>query len=166
MSSKNKGNKVNLGRNVHSYSTQIKNISKKIFISSKYNKALPEEEWKFLIEDISRVLETKKKPKAEAALANIRKLCLNGKGYIHDKDVPNTNAAVILKELWSFIKMKLYHPSLLLTSLEEINSTCVQGVTHRIICEYIAARGDILFHVLKDMGFSNRNVNHILKFLR
>lgn len=61
-------------------------------------------------------------------------------GYLADHDVPNINFALFLWALWEILK-KTKEESLFNQfgeTLDHIGSTCVQGITHRVFCDYIA----------------------------
>jgi hypothetical protein len=135
------------GDDVHAYTTQaqqvVKNISKTLsepISHHDFNKILQEFETKYGI-----------KP----AYSNFTTVFRDG--YIIDHELPGLNSAAMLKVLWDNIKnfndASLYKH--FEETLDQISLTCIQGITHRLLVDYVAIVGPNGVHSLLDVGSIN-----------
>lgn len=112
------------GYDVHAYTPLLQNLVKKLNLS---NDPINNDEFQQLLTDlINKYGET-----ISPCINNIKR-CYYHDGYIHDSELPDINFALILKDLY-----KNFDEVLLRETLEEVGSTCLQGLTHRLLVLYL-----------------------------
>ena len=126
---------IYIGYDIHNYTSHVVNIIPKYFGEIIYKK-IDIKTWNKSLNEI------KKKYNNHIALKNIEKNFING--FIKDPDIPELNLAIVLLILWDTIKNNDIIQNHFLETLNEIRNTCIQGISHRLIIDYIAIYNDIL----------------------
>ena len=126
---------IYIGYNIHNYTSQIVNIIPKFFEKIFYKKANVKT-WN------KSLTEIKKKYNNHIAIKNIERNFNNG--FIKDPEIPELNSAIVLLVIWDTIKNNNIMCHHFLETLNEIGNTCIQGISHRLIIDYIAIYNDIL----------------------
>lgn len=125
------------GTDIHAYTQQLKTMSDHYSpdIINKYGNVISEEEWNHLLSELQKHYGKK------VALMNMNSQFKNG--WISDPQVPSLNSAILLKALWEKIKRNdvsmIKHFE---ETLDQIGSTCIQGISHRLFIDYIALLND------------------------
>jgi len=127
------------GYNIHSYSKDINDIIEldRIYYKNKFNKNVPEEIFLTTLKEIKQKYGTTEKK--NICYSNL--LCQYKNGWIRDPKISTVNFAHIFVVVWRIVQRKsrssddLYeHFS---ETLNDIGSTCVQGISHRLFMDYI-----------------------------
>ena len=118
------------GDNIHSYTEIIKKLIDKHF-DDKFYQSIDNKSWESLLLELHLKFPDKKIP-----LANIYKYYKNG--YLLDPQLPKVNIAIILVKIFNFIKTNDDLTNHFRETLEQIGTTCIQGISHRLIIDYIA----------------------------
>jgi len=118
------------GYNIHAYTQIIIEIIKKKF-NKTYYQSIDNKSWNTLISKLHLIFPDKKIP-----LENICKYYKNG--YLFDPQLPKINIAIILLHLFDFIKTNDDLIKHFRETLAQIGTTCIQGISHRLIMDYIA----------------------------
>jgi hypothetical protein len=126
---------IYIGYNIHNYTSQIVNIIPKFFEDMEYKKV----DIKYWNKSLNEI---KKKYPNHIAIKNIERNFNNG--FIKDPEIPKLNFAIILLIIWDNIKNNDIICNHFLETLNEIGNTCIQGISHRLIIDYIAIYNDIL----------------------
>lgn len=141
---------IYIGYNIHNYTMQIVNIIPKFFGETAYKKA-DIKTWN------NSLTEIKKRYSNHIAIKNIERNFNNG--FIKDPEIPNLNSAIVLLIIWDTIKNNDIMCRHFLETLNEIGNTCIQGISHRLIMDYIAIHNDILDSELsKHFGIKIQNL--------
>jgi hypothetical protein len=126
---------IYIGCNIHNYTSQIVDILPNFFGKIAYKK-VEIKTWNKSLNEI------KKRYPDHIAIKNIERNFKNC--FIKDPEIPNLNSACVLLIIWDTIKnndIMCFH---FLETLNEIGNTCIQGISHRLIIDYIAIYNDIL----------------------
>ena len=118
------------GYDIHAYTEIIKKQINNHF-DEKYYKPIDNISWNSLISELHLKFPDKKK-----SLVNICNYYKNG--YLLDPQLPKVNIAIILLEIFNFIKTNNNLINHFRETLEQIGTTCIQGISHRLIIDYIA----------------------------
>lgn len=130
---------IYIGYNIHNYTKQIVNVIPKYFGDSVYTK-VDSNEWNSAISVIQI------KYPGNPAIKNLKRNFQNG--FIIDPQLPKVNSAKILILIWNQIKDNDVLCKHFSETLKQIGNTCIQGVSHRLIIDYIALYNDIIEQVL------------------
>ena len=129
-----KNHQIYKGPDIHAYTSQVREMVDIYMpeVYEKYGDKLSREELENLL------LEFEKKFGPKVTYSNIRNNFHNGR--IFDKDVPKLNCAILLKVIWEILNEKndasLYkHFD---ETLNQICSTCIQGISFRLFLDYVA----------------------------
>jgi hypothetical protein len=142
---------VYIGCNIHNYTSQLVNILPNFFGKIAYEQ-VDIKTWNKSLNEI------KKKYSNHIAIKNIERNFNNC--FIKDPAIPNLNTASVLLIIWDTIKnndMMCLH---FLETLNEIGNTCIQGISHRLIIDYIAIYNDILDNSLSK--YFNIRTQHLI----
>lgn len=143
------------GYNIHNYTKEIITIIPKYFGKNVYKKVTILE-WKNVLSDIC-----KKIPRCRA-LQNMNKNFKNG--FIIDPELPKINSAMILILIWDKVKNNNILCKHFTETLKDIGNTCIQGISHRLIIDYIAIYNDILYQYISSI-FGIIITNQIINYL-
>ena len=85
-------------------------------------------------------------------------------GYILDPELPKVNSAMILVLIWDQIKDDTVLCKHFSETLKQIGNTCIQGISHRLIIDYVALYNDMIYqNMLKH--FNKKLTNIILSYV-
>lgn len=129
-----KTDKVWKGFNIHRYTPELEQLMNNASYIEKLNghgETVPEEEFRNIIRSLT------KKYGPKVTYSNLEKNFQ--KGWIKDPQLPSLNSAVLLRAIWEYLESKqdesLYkHFD---ETLNQIGTTCVQGISHRLFMDYI-----------------------------
>ena len=146
---------IYIGYNIHNYTKQIVNVIPKYFgITS--NTKVDVGEWNKTVS----LMQTKYP--GNPAIQNLKKNF--HKGFIIDPHLPKVNSAKILILLWNQIKDNDVLCKHFSETLKQIGNTCIQGVSHRLIIDYIALYNDTIDQILLkyfEVKIRNKITNYI-----
>lgn len=129
-----KQNQIWHGENIHAYTKQV-NLTIPQYLPQIYGKYGE----KLSLENLNLLLaEFQKKYGPKVTYSNIRNVFANGE--IFDKDAPQLNSAILLQAIWDILCEK-NEESLFRhfgETLDQIGSTCIVGVSHRLFMDYVA----------------------------
>ena len=146
---------IYIGDNVHDYTTQLREIIPKYF-DTYINEKVDNTNWETVLSEI------KLKYPNMPAVYNIERNYNNG--LIFDPDLPNINSANLLLLIWNIIKNNTELSNHFLETLKQIDNTCIQGISHRLIIDYIALYNDIYEQSLL-FYFNNRIKNIVESYI-
>lgn len=118
---------VYLGTDIHAYTHQMNQIK-----PSTQSDPISDMEFQSILKDMQQVYGSK------VAFTNLKNVYRQG--FILDPEVPHTNFALILKQLWMKLR-DLNEDSAYKhfgETLDQIGMTCIQGVTHRLMIDHHA----------------------------
>jgi hypothetical protein len=118
---------VYLGTDIHAYTHQMNQIK-----PSTQSDPISDMEFQSILQDMQQVYGSK------AAFTNLKNVYRQG--FILDPEVPHTNFALILQQLWMKLR-DLNEDSAYRhfgETLDQIGMTCIQGVTHRLMIDHHA----------------------------
>ena len=152
-----KKNKMSIyhGYNIHSYTKQVISIIPRYFGDIAFSK-VDNEKWK------SVLLEIEKKISNSQAIQNIKRNFSNGR--IIDPELPKVNSAMILVLIWDQIKNDIFLCKHFSETLKQVGNTCIQGISHRLIIDYVALYNDILYQNLS-VYFTKKLTNTIVSYV-
>jgi hypothetical protein len=117
------------GADIHAYTSMIRDVLNEQFSADCWQEAMTEPERFALLRDMKQHY-----PK-HPAIGNIRQCVKNGK--LLDPELPPVNFLLVLQVLWTAIQEKNSY-SHFKETLDQISTTCIQGVTHRILIDWVA----------------------------
>lgn len=128
------------GYNVHDYTQKMRQISQE----------LPPHHMRILVEPSifsNCMREMRALYGNKVALHNMSTQYTNG--WIRDRDLPGVNVAAVVIDLWTLLN-RSQEPTLFAhfsETLDTIGATCIQGISHRIIWDYITiCRDEVALH--------------------
>lgn len=126
--------KIWKGLNIHAYTADIQTqISAHIQILTRlYGLSVKKDQFEIIMREMTQTYGTK------VTFSNFRNNYKND--WILDPDLPEFNIAVLLLAVWNILKCEndnsMYkHFG---ETLDDIGTTCVQGISHRLFIDYIA----------------------------
>lgn len=136
------------GDNVHAYTSDIRsNLAKWLPIIEEKSgkKSLSKLEFTNLCADLK--VQYGPKPAIDNMLQNFHEYAnsetpgSDTEGGITDPQLPGLDAAILLLSLWKTIQDEsmVRHFG---ETLDQIGSTCIQGITHRLFCDFVALSKD------------------------
>lgn len=143
------------GYNIHNYTKQIIDIIPKYFGNIVYGK-INNKKWNNILIEIKKTI-----PNYQT-IQNINKNFKNG--YIIDPELPKINIAIILVLIWEQIKNDTILCKHFSETLQQIGNTCIQGISHRLIIDYIAMYNDTIYQYLS-IHFNKKIVNIIVDYM-
>lgn len=125
---------IYLGYDIHAYTQQVKDIAHyhQARLEKHYGtNRVDEAEFNKIMHEMERTYGHK------VAFQNIRNLYRDG--VISDPHVPGLNSALVLRALWDKVKEINEYSTYnhFNETLDQISSTCIQGVTHRLFIDYV-----------------------------
>jgi len=143
------------GYNIHNYTKQVISIIPKYFGEVAYSK-VNNDKWLLVLSEIE-----KKIPNGQS-IQNMNRNFHNG--YILDPELPKVNSAMILVLIWDQIKDDTVLCKHFSETLTQIGNTCIQGISHRLIIDYVALYNDMIYqNMLKH--FNKKLTNIILSYV-
>lgn len=118
---------IYLGTDIHAYTHQMNQIK-----PSTQSDTISDVEFQSILQDMQQVYGSK------VAFTNLKNVYRQG--FILDPEVPHTNFALILQQLWMKLR-ELNEDSAYRhfgETLDQIGMTCIQGVTHRLLIDHHA----------------------------
>lgn len=146
--------------NIHSYTKQLLSVIP-CYFNDDYKQKMEQETFDNLMSEISNEYKNHKAP-----IDNIKMNFKNG--FILDPHLPKINFAKVLKVLWEEIKTNQDNKILLShfsETLKQIGKTCIQGITHRIMIDYIALYNDIVYQEVFGFLKNTRLTNKVIFYL-
>lgn len=116
------------GDNIHAYTSDIERVLESIF-ESKWTS--PFSEYRILLSELEQHYPNK--PAILNIKSQVRDDCLFDPELVQG----TINILFLLGELWCFAKNNNEFRTFE-TMLDEISSTCIQGISHRVIMNYVA----------------------------
>ena len=121
--------KIYLGYDVHAYTHQMNFVAESY--QSQFQGELSNNEFEMIIQELQEAYGPK------VTYMNLRQVFRNGS--IVDPQVPCINVAIVLKTVWCKVKtseqsLKSYFNQ----TLDDIGMTCIQGISHRLLIDFIA----------------------------
>ena len=128
-------NAIYKGYNIHAYTSDISEAvrSSYLFIVQHWGDYVHERTFNRIIAELNDFFGPK------PVYDNLRSAYDIKAGTIHDPQVPKLNAAVLLEALWLTLK-RINDPSTYAhfnETLNQIGTTCIQGITHRLFIDYM-----------------------------
>jgi len=143
------------GYNIHNYTKQLLEVVPKYF-NDDFKYEVKQDKWNSVMSKISQRFSNK------IALMNIQKNFKNGK--IVDPQVQNINFAIVLISVWNQVKDNSILCKHFFETLKQIGNTCIQGISHRLMIDYIALYNNILF-VEISKRFNIKITNCIISYI-
>lgn len=126
-------NTIYHGYNIHAYTPLVKKLLAEHYTDELWQQPLDEKEY------ITLLTELKDKYGSHPAIANIDKCSKSG--YLLDPQLGRINFLQILVVLWESVKTHNTFTHFKET-LDHIGMTCIQGVSHRILIDWVAMQDD------------------------
>jgi hypothetical protein len=131
--------KIYVGRDIHAYTRQVNKAADKykdIFVGQ-----LDVADFETILREMSTSFGVK------TAFVNLRNVFYNG--AITDPDVPFINVAILLQKVWNQVKesektdkSSSSFRSHFNQTLDDIGMTCIQGISHRLLIDFVAFCSD------------------------
>jgi hypothetical protein len=117
------------GTDIHTYTPLIKELLVSQYSDVVWNKPMDENEYTALMDELTE--QFNKHP----AITNIQRFTKNG--TLVDPQLGETNFIRILHQLWKRVK-QLGQVDHFKETLDQIGDTCIQGISHRILIDWVA----------------------------